>query len=143
MERWCRRLLLGIVGSAEEAAKESRRRAKADPENEKLGRQAEQAEGVAQAVRERVATRRRQRSKKAKDAKVSPSEPEAVFQPLKNKSIAPSYKPTLLANQERIIVGQQVQPPRRHVVWGLAQASEKDQRGSEATVTGCGIFVEK
>ncbi|TDI16682.1 MAG: transposase [Acidobacteria bacterium] len=84
--------------AAEEAAKESRGRAEADPEDEKLGRQAEQAEGVAQAVRERVARRKRQRS----------SEPEAVFQPLKDKSMAPSYKPTLLDNPERIIVGQQV-----------------------------------
>ena len=127
--------------AAEEAAKESRRRAEADPEDEKLGRQAEQAEGVAQAVRERVARRKRQRSKKAKDAKVSPSEPEAVFQPLKDKSIAPSYKPTLLANQERIIVGQQVQASSETRGFGaLLRQAKRINGGSEATVTGCGFF---
>jgi IS5 family transposase len=130
--------------AAEEAAKESRRRAEADPENEKLGRQAEQAEGVAQAVRERVATRKRQRSKKAKDAKVSPSEPEAVFQPLKDKSIAPSYKPTLLANQERIIVGQQVQASSETRGFGaLLRQAKRINGGVKQLLLDAGFFVGK
>ena len=43
--------------AAEAAAAEKRRRAEADPHNEQLARQAQQAEEVAQAVRERVAAR--------------------------------------------------------------------------------------
>ena len=130
--------------AAEEAAKESRRRAEADPEDEKLGRQAEQAEGVAQAVRERVATRKRQRSKKANDAKVSPSEPEAVFQPLKDKSIAPSYKPTLLANQERIIVGQQVQASSETRGFGaLLRQAKRINGGVKQLLLDAGFFLGK
>ena len=130
--------------AAEEAAKESRRRAEADPEDEKLGRQAEQAEGVAQAVRERVATRKRQRSKKANDAKVSPSEPEAVFQPLKDKSIAPSYKPTLLANQERIIVGKQVQASSETRGFGaLLRQAKRINGGVKQLLLDAGFFLGK
>ena len=130
--------------AAEEAAQESRGRAESDPENEKLARQAEQAECVAEAVRDRVATRKRQRSKNAQDAKVSPSEPEAVIQPLKDKSIAPSYKPTLLANGERIIVGQQVQASSETRGFGaLLRQAKRINGGVKQLLLDAGFFVGK
>jgi transposase len=55
--------------------------------------------------------REEKREKKGKpiiDLRVSPTEPDATLQPLKNKSFAPSYKPSVLANEARVIVGKAV-----------------------------------
>lgn len=41
---------------------------------------------------------------------LTPVEPEAVVQPLKNGANRPSYKPSVLANAARLIVGQHVHP---------------------------------
>lgn len=42
--------------------------------------------------------------------KIHPEEPEAVYQPLKNKTYRFSYKPLLLASAQRFIVSHSVQP---------------------------------
>ena len=45
-----------------------------------------------------------------KTVRVSPVEPEAVIQPLKNGAYRPSYKPSVLAHESGLIVGQRVEP---------------------------------
>ena len=53
----------------------------------------------------------REKQRKPSDTlRVSTTEPEAPVQPLKNKSFAPSYKPSVLANDKRVIVGIAVEP---------------------------------
>jgi len=54
--------------------------------------------------------KRESKGKPTDSLRVSTTEPEATIQPLKNKSFAPSYKPSVLANKARVIVGQAVDP---------------------------------
>jgi transposase len=58
-----------------------------------------------------VDERNQERGKKSRDptgARVSPIEPDAVVQKQKDRSFAPSYKPSVVANEKRIIVGHAV-----------------------------------
>lgn len=50
--------------------------------------------------------------------RVCTTEPDAVIQPLKNKSYAPSYKPSVLANNARVIIGKAVDPSDESAVVG-------------------------
>ncbi len=126
--------------AAEAAAAEKRRRAEADPKNEQLARQAKQAEEVAQAVRERVAARQAQR-KSTEHTAVSPSEPEAVIQPLKNKAKAASYKGVVLANQDRIIVAQAVDPSSETgVLQALLQQGKRVGGAIQQLLMDAGFF---
>ena len=52
----------------------------------------------------------RRRHAGAGDILISPSEPEAVVQPLKDGVARPSYKPTAMVHEAGLIVGQQVEP---------------------------------
>jgi len=95
--------------AAREAAEEARREAAA-----RSGDVAAQVEAVRAAAVAAVATEREAKQLRAgKDPEaiaVSPSEPEALVQPLKNGARRPSYKPSVLANRQRLIVGQHVLP---------------------------------
>ena len=52
---------------------------------------------------------KRAKGKDAQGMQISASEPEAMIQPLKDKkSFAPSYKPSVLANEKRVIVAHAV-----------------------------------
>jgi len=102
--------------AAEQAAREARARAGQDPEDEDLRQRAEQAEEVARVVNERVKARQAQRKDASKIA-VSPSDPEAVYQPQKDKTMAPSYLPSIVVNGQRVIVGQAVDPKSETAVF--------------------------
>ncbi len=52
----------------------------------------------------------RRRHARAGDILVSPSEPEAVVQPLKDGRARPSYKPTAMVHEAGLIVAQHVDP---------------------------------
>ena len=47
--------------------------------------------------------------------RVVPEEPQAVVQPLKNKLCRPSYKPSILVDKNRFIVGQYVHPTNENL----------------------------
>jgi transposase len=126
--------------AAEERAREKRRQAEAAPEDEQLQRQAKQAQKVAEAVGERVAARRAQR-KSTEHTAVSPSEPEAVIQPLSHQSKAASYKGVVLANEARIIVAQGVDPSSEtRVLEGLLQQGERTGGKIEELLMDAGFF---
>jgi len=93
--------------AAQAAAERARERATNEPENAELARKAQVAQTVVQTVTTRADVRRKA-GKDASRVTVSPTEPDAVVQQLKDKSIAPSYKPSILVNNQRIIVGQAV-----------------------------------
>lgn len=103
--------------AARQAAEEARREAESKPGDVRLGKRAEQAEEAAQTAERRVEARRRWGGK-ADSPVVSPSEPEAVIQPLKDKSTAPSYQPSAAANEQRVIVAQAVDPSSETAVLG-------------------------
>lgn len=95
--------------AAEQAAAEARKRASGDPDDRGLQEAEEKAERVAEVARERSRERERQ-GRENKEARVCPSEPEAVVQPLKTKAMAPSYKGSVAANEDRIITANAVHP---------------------------------
>lgn len=111
--------------AAEQAAAEARSQAAAAPADEQLQQQAELADEVARVARERSADRR-EKGRANPEATVSPHEPDAVVQPQKNKTTRPSYKPSVLVNQDRIIVGQGVDPTNEAKMVGpLVEQSER------------------
>ena len=78
------------------------------PQDEKRVQRLEQLQEAERVLQERKAAKQAN-GKKADRMQISPVEPEAVIQPLKDKkSFAPSYKPSVLANAVRVIVAQAV-----------------------------------
>lgn len=88
-----------------EAAKQAA--AKAEKESGKASDSANQARKVLDTVMARDAERKRKGNGKY-PAKVCPEEPEAVLQPRKDGVTRPAYKPSILADPSRLIVGQHV-----------------------------------
>ena len=96
--------------AARAAAQAARQAAQANPDDAKLQARAAQAEQVEQTL-ERRAAAREAKGKPTQSTSISPVEPEAVVQPQKDKkTFAPSYKPSVLANAARVIVGWDLDP---------------------------------
>lgn len=96
--------------AAREHARKARQAADKKPDNPALERSAQQAEQVEAIVQERVSARKA-KGKKAESVSISPTDPEAMRQPLKRgRGSAPSYKPSVLANEQRIIVAMGLDP---------------------------------
>jgi transposase len=93
--------------AAQQAAREAELRAEKNRKDIPAQETADQAQNLAKTAQERC-------DKRAKDRRgseavfVSPSEPDAVNQKMKNNSRRPSYKPSVLANRHRLIVGYHV-----------------------------------
>lgn len=87
------------------AAEEAKQEAAANREDENLQKQAQKASKVAEIANKRQKARRK-KGKNVNAIRVSPTEPEAAIQPLKNGARRPSYKPSVLANSDRLIVGK-------------------------------------
>jgi hypothetical protein len=78
------------------------------PSNEKRLKRLTQLQIAQDILQDRKAAKQA-KGKNADAMQISPIEPEAVFQPLKDKkSFAPSYKPSVLANSQRVILAQDV-----------------------------------
>lgn len=100
--------------AAQAAAEEAQKRSEAKPEDERLQAKLAETKRVLEVAEERS----KKRTRKGKEAyvRVSPSEPEAVYQCSKlpatatTKAFAYSYKPVVLANRDRLIVAQSVDP---------------------------------
>jgi hypothetical protein len=100
------------------------------PEDEGLRAKARKAQEVESTLGERVAARRSKGKKGAEYLRISATEPEAVTQPLKDKRRAPSYKPSILANEKRVVLGLAVHPSSETSVVG----SLLEQAGSHGEV---------
>jgi len=88
--------------------KESRDDKKADPK--KIKRTEKQLEQLHEAEQE-LSKREAQRRSKGKDPskiQINPQEPEAVNQPLKQQGYGVSYRPGVIVNDQRVIVGHGV-----------------------------------
>ncbi|RPJ52903.1 MAG: hypothetical protein EHM24_33605, partial [Acidobacteria bacterium] len=98
-------------GTVIEAAASHYRLLKADAAREAAARAPDdaRAQAAAAAATAREAERRAH-GRDGETTRVSPSEPEAVVQPLKNGARRPSYKPSALAHETGLIVGQVVEP---------------------------------
>ena len=69
---------------------------------------ADRARAAAEAVEHR-AEQRKQKGEDPDGARIAPSDPDAVIQPRKDGANRPAYKPSVAANAERFIVGQQLE----------------------------------
>jgi len=94
--------------AAEAALQEAEQALAASAQDSSLAQKREAARSAAATLGSRVA-KSASRGKKA-EQRICPGEPEAVLQPLKNKTFRPSYKPSALANSERLILGKDVNP---------------------------------
>lgn len=83
--------------------------AKANPENLKKQRKSEQANEAKKLLKTRIEAREA-KGRNANGISINPLEPEAVVQPQKHSGYSASYKPSVLANEHRIVVAQTVHP---------------------------------
>ena len=96
--------------AAQLAAEEAKKKSQRNPKDQALAKRAQQSQSVADTAKLRNENRRKNKGSKVKAVRVSPTDPEAVLQPLKNKCLRPSYKPVIMASEDRIIVAQTVEP---------------------------------
>ena len=107
-------------------AAEARSAAEQDPENTQYQQQA----ALAEQVKETFDARKKARlnaAAKTESLAVSPTEPEAMVQPQKrNRGKAASYRPSVLANEQRVILAQDVDPSKETtVVPALLEQSQR------------------
>ena len=77
-----------------------------NPEDQKIEMQATQHEHALDILESRQ-QKRKDKGKPFENMSISPIEPDAPLQPLKDKKrFAPAYKPSVLANDKRVIVAQ-------------------------------------
>lgn len=98
--------------AAEQLAEETEKRAKSRPDNAECQREAAKTRAAAEEVRQRAERRRQRRHGDPKDMRINLEEPDAYFHRLKDKRWRFAYIPSIVANRQRIIVGQTVDPAR-------------------------------
>src|SRR5690606_22970652 len=102
--------------AARERAEAAEREAVAAPQDAMKQRQAALARQTQETLEERAAQRRRQ-GKVHEHLCISGQEPEAMVQLLKRgRGTGPSYKPSILANEARVVVAQTVHPSQEAAV---------------------------
>lgn len=94
--------------AARQALQEVEAKVAERPQDAKQQQALELAKKVVETCEQRSAERK-ECGRKNPDAPVSPVEPEAVVQPMKNGQVAPSYQACIGVNSDRIIVAQHVE----------------------------------
>ena len=130
----------------EEAIKERAAAAQAAlaarPDDPQVQREHELSEQCVKVFEERAVARQRN-SRSTETLKVSPTEPEAVVQRLKRgKGFSTSYKPSILANEDRIITALAIDPSSEtKVVAAMLDQSERVVHGKpEEVLFDAGYF---
>lgn len=102
----------------------------------------EQLTEAQKTLQERQA-RRRAKGKPADKLQVNVQEPEAVLQPQKDKKrFAASYKPSVLVNEMRIIIGQAVDPASEGAVVDSLLQQAQQHGDIDAVLFDAGYFSE-
>jgi len=130
--------------AAQKAAQEAKAKSEKDPSNEKYRQKAEQSQTAAQ-IAEARAKQRHSKGRCAKETRISPTEPESVVQPLKTKAKAPSYKPSILANKKRVVVGVAVDGSNEvSVVKEMLEQAKKigDGKNPQQAMFDAGYFAD-
>jgi len=130
----------------EEAIKERAAAARialnARPEDLEVQREHQLSEQCLKVFEERALARKRS-GRSIETLSISPTEPEAMVQPLKRKKgITTSYKPSILANEDRIITAMALDPSSEtKVVAALLDQSERAVGGKpEEVLFDAGYF---
>ena len=112
--------------AAQAAAEEAEREAEASPDDGGAARRAALAQEANETLRERIEARRAQ-SKSSERLAVSPTEPEAMRQPLKNKAVAFSVNVkqvvALVSRGYRVCV-----LTTRHFCWAIGRQDHRRRR---------------
>lgn len=136
----CSRLATIKQEAAREAAAEAKAKAYAAPEDEKLATKAELAQEVLETAQKRSAERKA-KGRANTDAPVSPMEPEARVQPMKNGQVAPSYLACIAVDANRVITGQKIESSSEPAaVPHLVEQSERVMGVPVTTVLGDGRY---
>jgi len=93
----------------EKKAQKAKEKSAEKPDDDKLKARAEELEAAREELEKRVEARR-EKGLSTDNTSIAPGEPDAVVQPQKNKSYAPSYKPSVLVNKARVVVGFDLHP---------------------------------
>ena len=114
----------------------------AQPDDPEVQREHQLSEQCVKVFEERALARKRS-GRSTETLSVSPTEPEAMVQPLKRKKgISASYKPSILANADRIITAMAVDPSSEtKAVAALLDQSERTVGGKpEEVLFDAGYF---
>lgn len=116
-------------------AEDARAALTAEPDDVSVQREHRISEQCVKALEERTLARERS-GRSTETLSVSPTEPEAMVQPLKRKKgFSTSYKPSILANEDRIITAVAIDPSSEtKVVAALLDQSERVVRGKPKEV---------
>ena len=123
-------------------AEDARAALTAEPDDVGVQREHRISEQCVKALEERTLARERS-GRSTETLSVSPTEPEAMVQPLKRKKgFSTSYKPSILANEDRIITAVAIDPSSEtKVVAALLDQSERVVRGKpEEVLFDAGYF---
>jgi hypothetical protein len=122
---------------------EAKKEVDKDPDDDDKKGTLEKYEAADKALQQREKARAAQH-KSTDTLRVSTTEPEAPIQPLKNKSFAPSYKPSVVANPKRVIVGMAVSPTSEvePLTAMLEQAEKIGESSIEKLKLDAGYFQE-
>ena len=102
--------------AAQAALDEARKQAENNPNDPTRQARLAQTETTLDTLRD-LKQERKKRGRKPEEAKVSPTEPEAIVQKMKrNRGFAPGYTPSILANDKRVVVAQAVDPTNETAV---------------------------
>ncbi len=102
------RFAMAKAEAIKEAAREAQQAAAAAPLDERVQQAAATAAVAAELATERQVARKA--NKTPGDATLATTEPEAAVLPRKDGAYRPAYKPSVLANEDRMIIGQHLHP---------------------------------
>lgn len=112
----------------------------ANPKDVELAMHVEKMQQVANEIQQRV-NKRKERRQSTESVTINPLEPDAIVQPTKKgRTSVPSYKPSVLANDQRVIVAIDVNPSNEieslFPMIDMANKIGKNERVSELLLDG-------
>jgi transposase len=124
---------------ARERAKQAEAEARKQPEDSRLQREAETAGQAVAVIQKRQEARQANRHKG--ELQISATEPEAVIQPLKSKEYRPSYRPSILVREDRVVVAKAVHPTSEvEVVGAMLDQARRVNGAPKALLLDAGYF---
>ena len=128
--------------AALEQAGEGSEQGEKELERQKLKRQVEKSRELAELIEKRQEARRVHRYKG--ELQISVTDPEAAIQPLKSKEYRPSYRPSILAREDRVVVAKGVHATSEvEVVAGMLEQAKRVNGAPEVLLLDAGYFHEK
>ena len=113
---------------------------KQTPDDAKVHRKLQECE-AAENMLDKRREQRRAKGEDADQAKVNVKEPEAVYQKQKRGGFEASYKPTIMTNKDRLIVGQSVDPSNENACIDALLEQAGKQGHIDTALCDAGFFT--